>query len=77
MKQTIHLKRVETRTLILDVPQPLTRQTLTDLANQSLSGVGHPAFGATTAHQLTDWSIVHLEPKCECEAKGKKGKKHG
>lgn len=72
MRQTITIRRVETRTIQLDVPQALTVETLTRLANEALAGVGAPSFGTTTAHQLTDWSVSKAEPSCECARQPKR-----
>lgn len=66
MRQTITVTRRETRIVQLDVPQALTVETLTRLTNDALAGVGHPAFGQTLAHQLTDWAVSKVEPSCEC-----------
>ena len=64
MRQTIQIRRVETRTLQLEVAQPLTRQTLLEMVNGQL--VGMPELGAQVQHELTQWSLSRVTPECEC-----------
>lgn len=66
MKQTISIRRVETRTLSIETLQALSTETLTGLVNDQLSGIASPGFGQVLAQQLTDWSVTRAEPSCEC-----------
>lgn len=65
MKQIIQIKRIETRTIELEVPQPLTIETLQRLTNERLRLLGAPEFGQTTAHRLTEWTVAKATPEAE------------
>lgn len=66
-KQAITVRRTETISLQLDTIQPLTKQTLTALWNESQQqGRNSPPLGEITNHQLSDWSIIKINPECEC-----------
>lgn len=67
MKQTIRLRRVETLTIELEVPQLLERETIERLGNSALSGVGSPAFGRELAHALSDWTVVGPKPRAKAK----------
>ena len=78
MKQTITIRRTESRTYQLEVPQPLTRETLLALANERLASLNPEGFGQITGHSQGEWSLVKLSPECECQAPAtskKKGKR--
>lgn len=77
MKQTIKIRRVEERVIELDVPQTLRVDTLTELANAALSGVGSPAFGRCVSATLSDWSVLKAEPSGECERAARVAKRRG
>lgn len=64
MKQTILIRRVETRIIGLDVAQPLTADTISVMVNEQM--LGSPELGAISQHTLTDWQIVRVNPSCEC-----------
>lgn len=66
MRQTIQIKRVETRTLQLEVAQALTRATLLEMVNGQL--VGMPELGAQVQHELTQWTLAKVTPECECSS---------
>lgn len=68
MKQTIQIRRTETRTYQLEVPQPLTRETLAALANERLSSLDPQNFGLPTGHTVSQWSVSSATPECECQA---------
>ncbi len=71
MKQTITLRRVETRQIELEVPEELSSETIARLANDRLVGVGAPAWGNTTSHQLSDWAVVGAKAKTPARARAK------
>jgi len=62
MKQIITIRRTELRTIELEVPQPLTGETLTAEVNSALRGVGAPGFGNTTRHEVGAWVVAKAEP---------------
>jgi hypothetical protein len=66
MKQIIRVQRVEHRVIELDTLQPLSKDTLTQLVNDRLTGLGAPALGLTVNHQIMDWAVTRIEPSCEC-----------
>lgn len=67
MQQTLTLRRVETRTLVLDVLQPLTKATLALVANGQAQGIGTPGPQAQIAHNVGAWEVLKATPSCECE----------
>lgn len=75
MQQTIKLRRVETRTLVLDVIQPLTRETLALVANGQAQGIGTPGPQAQISHNIGAWEVTSASPGCECSPLAVKGKK--
>lgn len=75
MKQTVTLRRTETRELELTVLQPLTVETLTQLANQH-APLGLEPLGKVLAQYVTEYSIIKVVPQCECApGKVRKGKR--
>lgn len=78
MKQTVQLQRVETRGLVLDVIQPLTKETLTAIANGHAQGIGVPTSEAQISHSVGAWRVLRVEPSCECAGPiAKSSKKKG
>lgn len=69
MKQTIQIKRVETRTLQLEVAQPLSSETLTAMVNGQM--MGSPDLGGQIQHELTPWVLQRVSPSCECAPQAK------
>lgn len=72
MKQTIQIRRTETRTIQLEVPQALARATLTVLANDALTAATPTVWGKTVGASMSDWSVASATPECSCETDKKK-----
>lgn len=66
MKQTIQIRRVETRTIQLEVAQALSSETLHAMVNGQ--AIGSPDLGGQIQHELTPWALTRISPTCECAA---------
>jgi hypothetical protein len=67
MRQTFTVRRTETVKVEVEVVQPLTKATLTQLANEARP-VGAPALGKVLMHEVTAFAVLKAEPSCECSA---------
>lgn len=65
MKQTVQIQRVETRTLVLDVVQALTRETLTAVVNGHAQGIASPTAESQVASSVGAWKVGKVSPECE------------
>lgn len=66
MQQTIKLRRVSTKTIVLDVVQPLSKVTLALVANGQAQGIGAPGPSQEIASNTGAWEVVGVTPTCEC-----------
>lgn len=77
MLQTVKLRRISTKTLVLDVVQPLSKVTLGLVANGQAQGIGAPGPQAEIASHSGAWEVVSAMPACECTLEPLKGRKRG
>lgn len=75
MLQTIKLRRTFTRTIVLDVIQPLSKATLAEIANGQAKGLAAPGEAQSIAHSEGPWEVLSASPSCECMLEGLKPKK--
>lgn len=66
MLQTLTLKRLETKTIVLDVVQPLSKATLGLIVNGQAQGIGTPGPQTQISHAVGGWEVVRVAPECEC-----------
>jgi hypothetical protein len=71
MKQTVSLQRVESKTMVLEVVQPLTKETLGAVANGQAAGIGSPGAEAQISSSVSAWRVLRASPECECSASNK------
>lgn len=78
MLQTVSIRRVETRQVLIDVCQPLTKETLTALVNGQLTGIASPGPASQVSSSLGAWVVTSAKPECECtSAPTKKSNRKG
>ncbi len=77
MKQTVQLQRVETRTVVLEVLQPLTAESLRLVANGLAQGIGSPGQETQISHSTGTWKVLKATPGCECQQAVAKKKGRG
>lgn len=75
MQQTVKLRRTITRTLVLEVVQPLSKATLALIANGQASGIAAPPPAHDIAHAEGAWEVTSASPSCECLLEPLRGKK--
>lgn len=78
MLQTVKLRRVSTKTIVLDVVQPLSKATLALIANGQAQGIGAPGPSSEIASNTGAWEVANATPSCECALDSRaSGKKKG
>ena len=66
MKQTVQVQRIESKTMVLDVVQPLTKETLTAVVNGHAQGITSPTAETQVSHSVGAWRVLRASPECEC-----------
>ncbi len=70
MRQTISFLRTERVKMVLEVVQPLASATLLQLINTPAS-LGAPALGTVVSHEVSQFKLDKVEPRCECDSGAK------